>query len=437
MKRTLTARLRLWSGLLVAAFALALPGALASSADAYYRPELDTGLYIPDDPGFDGPTYQPGGPAPPAPAPAADPAPSTPAPAPAPAPDASGGASGPAAADPGGDAFATDGDSGFIETPAEPTDGDGDAAARAARYAEDTNNALDLVQLKLRDQHCAYLVDGRNGSARDVLQQLIARQRNNPGIVDRGDVRFVNPTTGREVFAQAPVGAGGNGTITLYRLFHNPPSSPNSLFGTGGGAFMRSLDPLPYGIIGPDPTLGAAEARAVVILHELAHLTGALDHGDEGATAFNRKLLSDCLRGLGKDPIPTPLPAPRQGTGGSGDDGGGFLELPSTPSEPLPESDDPQIPVADAPVLVLPDGRRIDEGEIGEAPDDDPGYGGDDGPYCGDYCGDDGGYDDGGYDDGGYGGGGGGGGWDDGDWDWGDGGWGGEDVPEAEAPNES
>ncbi|HEY1275343.1 MAG TPA: hypothetical protein VGF25_10550 [Thermoleophilaceae bacterium] len=398
MRSTITVRLGLWPGLLVAVFVLALSGAHASKAAAYYDgPALDTGLYLPDDPGFDGgPIYQPGvpGPVPPA----ADPlGPDTPPPI-----DAS---DAPAA----GDAEASG-------------DGPGNPYHQVL-----PKSVADLVTKMLKDEYSPCwrqishpYITGDNFSASAVWAAMKIVKSSTPN--------------GDYIAKVSRVGDGANGTVTIYPVFDTLKG--RELF---GDTQVTGLDRMPT----------ADEYKALVILHEIAHLTGALTHDVpdpllfspselkrmelDAIARFERKILTACLGfQILSGPDATPLPAPRQDDGGGGSGGGGFEDLPS--DTPLPESAEPEIhfPEGDAPVLVLPDGQRIEEGQVGDPPEDDPGYYGDDGPYCGDYCDDD----DGGWDDGGGDGGGGGGGWDDGGWDWDDGGWGGEDVPEPEAPSE-
>jgi hypothetical protein len=216
-------------------------------------------------------------------------------------------------------------------------------------------------------------------------------------------------------------GRGAAGHINLFKGFHREYTMSDHYFEYGDGDRKGQTDAMFAANGGPPTDL---ERRVSTLLHELAHLTGALPKNHGGSTAaeqsFDSLLFLHCVRGVPLIDDKKLFPQLVAPAGGGGNEGG-FESLPSAPDGgPLPESDEPEIhfPEGDAPVLVLPDGQRIEEGEIGDPPGDDPGYGDDDGPYCGDYCGDD----DGGWD--------GGGGWD-------DGGWGGEDVPEPEAPNES
>jgi hypothetical protein len=87
-----------------------------------------------------------------------------------------------------------------------------------------------------------------------------------------------DPTT----LATAPVGAGSNGTITLYpKHFTEAPEHVFQYIPAGTG-----LSRLPT----------KEEFQAATVLHEDAHLTGALGaHTPQQSAEFNLKILSTCF----------------------------------------------------------------------------------------------------------------------------------------------
>ena len=82
--------------------------------------------------------------------------------------------------------------------------------------------------------------------------------------------------------ARAPIGAGANGTITIYPAFYTEP--PENVF----------LYLPPHKGLSRLPT--PAEMKAMTVLHEDAHLTGTLGvHTDEQSAEFNLRILDRCF----------------------------------------------------------------------------------------------------------------------------------------------
>jgi hypothetical protein len=183
---------------------------------------------------------------------------------------------------------------------------------------------------------------------------------------------------------EGSIGAGSNGRIDLYEEFHADPTA-DDFYRAFGDHENRPLVDAMFAAFGgpPSPT----EWRALIILHEVMHLTGNLpgDHnGNFVFEAINSAIYTNCVRagvnavGAGgpppeqPQPLPVPSPSPVDGTTGGGGGGGD-----------LPTSDDPVIDFgSDAPVMTGEDGLPIGGGDVGEAYGDpdaglDPGD-----PYC-------------------------------------------------------
>jgi hypothetical protein len=174
------------------------------------------------------------------------------------------------------------------------------AAELAARFAREVDEAVERARVKLRSQSCRFVVSGSSMAALAVLDALTARKGDQPGIKDLPDVRK-RDRKGQIVLAEvSKVGAGASGTITLYKDFHDIATA--TLFGSDSLAYLQGL----Y----PDHVVDLDDLRALVILHEVAHLTGALTHGDEGAPDFNRATMETCVRGMPGPIPPTPSPCP-------------------------------------------------------------------------------------------------------------------------------
>src|SRR5262245_5280697 len=234
---------------------------------------------------------------------------------------------------------------------------------------------------------CLNTITGRepgNGEdASTVLSKL------NEGRLEGGDGKIIDhPDQPGLLDAPASVpigtiGTGSNGQIDVYKQFHDDPTADDFYRGLGDNENRPLVDAMFAAFGGPpSPT----EWRALILLHELMHLTGNLpgDHIDNFYfEAINSAIFTNCVRagvnavgGGGPpadqpQPLPTPTPAPVEGTTGGG--GGGDL----------PTSDDPVIDFgSDDPVVTGADGVPIEGGEIGGAygdpdPAPDPGD-----PYC-------------------------------------------------------
>ncbi len=210
---------------------------------------------------------------------------------------------------------------------------------------------------------------------------------------------------------EGSIGSGSNGRIDLYKDFHDDPTA-DDFYRAFGDNENRPLVDAMFAAFGgpPSPT----EWRALILLHEIMHLTGNLpgDHnGNFVFEAINSAIYTNCVRGganrdpggvgVGGPPADQPLPVPSPPPVGGGPVGGGGGDLPT--------SDDPVIDFgSDDPVATGEDGTPIEGGDVGEAYGDpygdpdpgdpycypdgcvyDPGYGGvpyDPGYGGGDYC---------------------------------------------------
>jgi hypothetical protein len=90
-----------------------------------------------------------------------------------------------------------------------------------------------------------------------------------------------------EALADAPVGVGAAGPMTIYPpFFSTPPESIFSFIPAHNGLTRLPSDD---------------EMKAMTVLHEIAHLTGALSHDQAGSNQFNLLILEKCF---GIQPIP-------------------------------------------------------------------------------------------------------------------------------------
>jgi len=272
------------------------------------------------------------------------------------------------------------------------------------------------VRELLADPACRAFIDGAvldEGNALDLLIEMAAAT--NPRAINN-DYRYDDGST----FA-----AGGRlpdegfrPVLEVYRRFHEETVPPETYNRSTGGDYRYQLTP--------------RQARAMIVLHELQHITGALDGTHNGSLAgANEDIITRCILAAQRvgGPIQVTAPPDQLPT----------IDTPIIPiiihpipdEEPLPESDEPQLLVPDL-VIRGGDGSVLEGGEVYD-PNLDPDYPPiEEGPYCWPedcvYPDDPGGV----PFDPGYGGGGGGGisdpdwGWD--DWDYGDG----EYAPEEE-----
>jgi hypothetical protein len=333
MQPTLTARMRRWPAIAGAAFALALCGALAPDADALVidGPAFDTGLYLPADPGtgYDGgPSYEPG----------ADGADS----------DHDGGTIATGGHDHAGPRVGSEGGGAISLDPASADDGGADVPVEAPPGAEgnqwargETERALRLADEWLRKAGCdAFISGSASRSAFERLHELMTRQGAPAGIEERPN-EVKRDDDGVELESVAVQGPLRSPTIILYsKFFRAHPDDIRSYSTT-----------LPPGASAP----GEDQIRAMLILHELAHITGALptEHlpDDPDGLRFDRRILDRCLHNTETarphPPVPMPGPAPVHrpsdddiaAGGGSADPGAGYGQAPP----PLPDSNAPVL----------------------------------------------------------------------------------------------
>jgi hypothetical protein len=219
---------------------------------------------------------------------------------------------------------------------------------------------------------CLNTISGREpGNGEDALTVL---SRLNEGRFGGGDGKLLDhgdqsgPLGAPASVPEGAIGAGSNARIDLYRQFHDDPTA-DDFYRAFGDHQNRPLVDAMFAAFGgpPSPT----EWRALILLHEVMHLTGSLpgDHYDNaGFENFNSVIFMNCVRagvnpnsGGGASPEPQPVPAPTAPavgpTTGAADGGGD-----------LPTSDDPVIDFgSDDPVITGEDGTPIDGGDVGEA----------------------------------------------------------------------
>ncbi|HKE74540.1 MAG TPA: hypothetical protein VKB57_13045 [Acidimicrobiales bacterium] len=335
-----------------------------------------------------------------------------------------------------------------LDSPEAPDDPTGEATAAAqdktsVQLRQETKDALAGARAALANGPCASLLGSTESgeTALQILDTLTDPNRaEGKGKIDDDPFTLGKTSDGKPAMAvtedagdagRGAVGKGSGGTIHLFKQFHDLDLSQSPDFYNATASFD-----------GKQYQLTQAEGRIMVVLHELMHLTGALngdhvavEHMDQravdrvlnGVSAVHERIVADCIPGAKRVDKPaqpgggtpprsnddaTPVPGGDGGVGGADD--------------PLPESDLPTVdfddphgsdPVitgedgselpggyySDDPVITGEDGSVIPGGEVGPYPDEpdvpvDPGYGGGDvlGP---DWCCDYGGY--GGY--GGYG----------------------------------
>jgi hypothetical protein len=398
-------------GLAVAGVAGAVALALATPVGALL-PMLDGGSESPamEEPA-DGGVWVPPvesdvpAPPPPPPAPAPEPAPS-PAPAPAPTPEpAPAPAPAPAAASAPAPAPAAE--------PA-PSPGQGETTEQRAR--RQLAEAIADVRELLADPACRAFIDGGvrdEGNALDLFNEMVAstnpRAINNDYLYDDGS------------FARGGrlADEGNRPVLEVYRRFHEETVPPDTYNRPTGGDYAYQLTP--------------RQARALIVLHELRHITGTLDGTHNGnPVGENEDTITRCILAAQRVGGPIQATAPPDPLPVNNDPIILPIIHPIPDEDPLPESDEPQLLVPDL-TIVGEDGSVLEGGEVYD-PNLDPDYPPADptGPYCWPedcvYPDDPGGV----PFDPGYGGGGGGGisdpdwGWD--DWDYGDDGY----APEEE-----
>jgi hypothetical protein len=173
----------------------------------------------------------------------------------------------------------------------------------------DVLRARDLALSVLSRDQCNFLLTGEaiyadyearkaeRSDARTVLQSV-------PVLADQ--LPYVDPNGQDDplVAGQASMmmngqlqggqGAGPAGTIITYPFFRGLNNGLLPFFVLNPGETISRQVPI-SGSIG-DTELTPVEAQAIAILHELAHLTNANDHGDNDPDkAFNRLILQRCF----------------------------------------------------------------------------------------------------------------------------------------------
>lgn len=139
--------------------------------------------------------------------------------------------------------------------------------------------AIRLTREKLANPSCnAYLSGATSGDADAAT--VFTNVQGGGRLVDTLEQRQVE---GTRVFAQVDqIGAGSGGTITLFLPFYNALNDPSY--------YNATMDTF-------SPPLSPDEMKALIILHEVAHLTGANRHYDEASNrAFDYGIVVNCFR---------------------------------------------------------------------------------------------------------------------------------------------
>jgi hypothetical protein len=189
----------------------------------------------------------------------------------------------------------------------------------------DVLRARDLAVSVLSNDQCNVLITGEatfadyearkaeGTDSRSVLRQV-------PVLADQ--LPYVDPM-GRDeplVAAEAAMmmngqlqggqGAGSAGTIITYPFFRALNNGFLTFYVLNPGETISRRDTVIAGRI--DTEVTPAEAQAIAILHELAHLTNANDHPDNDPDkAFNRLILQRCFGFRIFSPPPPPPPGNR------------------------------------------------------------------------------------------------------------------------------
>jgi hypothetical protein len=330
-----------------AALGLAAPvGALVPMLDGGWdgpavEEPYDGGVWVPPVES-DVPAPPPPPPAP-APAPAPDPAP---APAPAPAPVAEPAPAPAPAPDPG------------------QTQVQGETREQRAR--RQLAEAIADVRELLADPACRAFIDGAvldEGNALDLFNEMVAAT--NPRAINND----YNYDDGAYARGGRLVDEGNRPVLEVYRPFHEDTVLPETYNRSTGGDYAYQLTP--------------RQARALVVLHELRHITGTLDGTHNGnPVGENEDIVTRCILAAQRvgGPIQVTAPPDQLPT----------IDSPIIPTiippfpeeEPLPESDEPQLLVPDL-VIRGGDGSVLEGGEVYD-PNLDPDYPPSDptGPYC-------------------------------------------------------
>lgn len=135
---------------------------------------------------------------------------------------------------------------------------------------QDLVDAYGLAVDYLKDDRCNALLSGPAGEARHVAKFTVFHDSGLPGRDMYGRVAS---------YAKAAEQNGGAGLdVTIYQTFH----------GTIDRSILLRTD-----LIEPPSDL---EMQAFVLLHEIGHLTGAVQHPPNEIAAINSRITSDCLK---------------------------------------------------------------------------------------------------------------------------------------------
>jgi hypothetical protein len=134
---------------------------------------------------------------------------------------------------------------------------------------QDVVDAYGLAVDYLKDDRCNTLLSGPAGDARHVAKYTVFHDSGYAGRDMYGNVAS---------YAKAADQNGGAGLdITIYQTFHGDIDR---------GILLRT------DLIEPPSDL---EMRAFVLLHEVGHLTGAVQHPPTEIAAINSRITADCL----------------------------------------------------------------------------------------------------------------------------------------------
>jgi hypothetical protein len=165
----------------------------------------------------------------------------------------------------------------------QPIIGDPDPIEPTGQVPKQPVTGVDRASAALNKDACANLIGEKTGKTANDVRAIY----NGATKTFNGDYH----PQGHDIYADAPFGAGAQGTITMY--------TPYTLVTSDS---IKGL--LPEGTQLTQP-LNREEVQAVIQLHEAAHLTGALDHGTNLPgidPVFNMRIVDACF-GVIKRPL--------------------------------------------------------------------------------------------------------------------------------------
>ncbi|MER6003397.1 hypothetical protein ABT120_32825 [Nonomuraea angiospora] len=148
------------------------------------------------------------------------------------------------------------------------------------------DTALDLLERRPR---CNSFVTGLDSPGGESALSILRAIWKAPRLFDLYSKHGTPAPDGRLPYAESTTGRGSAGTIYLYQEWHQSKPQPVQYNNDDGG---RPLDP--------------DEWRTLILLHELAHLTGAMaSHRTEAGNTKNTYTMNEgivltCLRGKGR-----------------------------------------------------------------------------------------------------------------------------------------